>query len=113
MSGEVLDRDQNREILACILQRLQVGIKSYGHGFRVHDDTRQFGTENDDWVEMALEEAIDGSLYLVAQLLRIRDSQRSAEGRGNNRTPPASGERSDDFTPTAPTDRGWKGNPRG
>ena len=99
-----LERDQNREIVAVILQRLQVGIKSYGHGFRIHDDTRQFGTETDDWVEMALEEAIDGSLYLVAQLLRIRDSQRSAEGRGNNRTPPDAVERSGDFNPAAPTD---------
>jgi len=104
LSADVLNRDQNREILACILARLQVGIKSYGHGFRVHDDTRQFGTENDDWVEMALEEAIDGSLYLVAQLLRIRDSQRSAECRGYNRTPRGPVERSGDFNPTVPTE---------
>lgn len=103
MNPKAIDTDQNKEILAIILQRLQIGIKTYGHGFRVHDDTRQFGTENDDWVEMALEEAIDGSLYLVAQLLRIRDSQRNAEGRGNNRTPHDAVESQGDFNPDAPT----------
>ena len=102
-SPKVLDANQNKEILAVILKRLQVGIETYGHGFRVHDDTRQFGTEDDSWVEMALEEAIDGSLYLVAQLLRIRDSQRVSEGRGNNRTPDDAVESQGHFNPDAPT----------
>jgi hypothetical protein len=73
---DVSERDQNQEILDIMMKRLELGIETYGHGFRVHDDTREWGTEEDSWLEMALEEAIDGSLYLVAQLLRIRDKQR-------------------------------------
>ncbi len=64
--------DDNKEIIKMITTRLAVGELTYGHGFRVVDDTRQWGTPNDDWVEMALEEAIDGALYLCAQMLRIR-----------------------------------------
>jgi hypothetical protein len=74
--SDVSERDQNPEILAIIRKRLELGIVNYGHGFRINDDTREWGTEEDSWLEMALEEAIDGSLYLVAQLLRIRDRQR-------------------------------------
>ena len=58
----VIDADDNREIIAMILQRLKTGHKDYGHGFRINDDTRQYGTEKDSWVEMGLEEAIDLSL---------------------------------------------------
>ncbi len=72
----VIDNDDNREVIALILNRLKVGIDEYGHGFRVDDDTTQYGTEDDSWVEMALEEAIDMILYLSSALLRIRRNER-------------------------------------
>lgn len=71
--------DDNNEIMKMIETRLAVGELTYGHGFRVEDDTRQWGTPNDDWIEMALEEAIDGALYLCAQMLRIRRTRQQIE----------------------------------
>lgn len=68
----VLDADDNKEIVALILKALSTGQKEYGHGFRVFDDTTQFGTEDDSWIEMALEEALDMSLYLAAALIRLK-----------------------------------------
>ena len=68
----VLDADDNKEIVALILKQLANGKKEYGHGFRVFDDTTQFGTEDDSWIEMALEEALDMSLYLAAALIRLK-----------------------------------------
>lgn len=72
-------KDDNAEIIKMITTRLAVGELTYGHGFRVMDDTRTWGTPNDDWVEMALEEAIDGALYLCAQMLRIRKTRQEIE----------------------------------
>ena len=68
----VLDADDNREIVALILKQLATGKKEYGHGFRVFDDTTQFGTEDDSWIEMALEEALDMSLYFAAAIIRLK-----------------------------------------
>lgn len=65
-------KNDNAEILEEICSRLEMGVETYGHGFRIGDDTRQFGTREDTWVEMGLEEAIDLSLYLVAELLRMK-----------------------------------------
>ena len=63
--------DDNGEILDIIKQRMEVGLERYGHGLRTADDTRQWGTAEDSWEEMALEEALDGMIYLAASILRI------------------------------------------
>ena len=55
--------DDNGEILDIIKQRMEVGLERYGHGLRTADDTRQWGTAEDSWEEMALEEALDGMIY--------------------------------------------------
>jgi len=73
--GKLWDRDDNQQILQTVVERLEMGIATYGHGFRKDDDTRQFGTEKDTWVEMGLEEALDLSLYLTAELLRMKDER--------------------------------------
>tara|TARA_R100001509_G_scaffold119909_1_gene74187 strand:- start:456 stop:728 length:273 start_codon:yes stop_codon:yes gene_type:complete len=65
-------KNDNAEVLEEVCSRLEMGVETYGHGFRIGDDTRQFGTREDTWVEMGLEEAIDLSLYLVAELLRMK-----------------------------------------
>ena len=49
--------DDNEEILKIITERMELGLKRYGHGLRTGDDTRQWGTKDDSWEEMALEEA--------------------------------------------------------
>ena len=60
--GKLWDKDDNQEILTTVVERLEMGVATYGHGFRKDDDTRQFGTKKDTWVEMGLEEALDLSL---------------------------------------------------
>ena len=50
--------------------RLCLGRERYGHGIRVNDDTTQWGTKTDSWLEMALEEIDDLAIYVAAQLCR-------------------------------------------
>uniref|UniRef100_A0A6C0KEI7 Uncharacterized protein n=1 Tax=viral metagenome TaxID=1070528 RepID=A0A6C0KEI7_9ZZZZ len=64
--------DQNEEILRLIRQRMDIGLERYGHGIRIDDDTRQWGTNQNSWQEMALEELIDGIVYQTAALLRFQ-----------------------------------------
>jgi hypothetical protein len=44
--------------------------KRYGHGIRLNDDTRQWGTKKNSWMEMCEEEIIDGVIYAIADHLR-------------------------------------------
>lgn len=62
----------NQEILFLLKERLQIGLERYGHGINVMDDTRSWGTAEDSWTEMGLEEALDLALYLGAAILRVR-----------------------------------------
>ncbi len=64
--------DDNEAILELIQDRMAKGRTEYGHGIRSADDTRQYGTVDDTWAEMALEEALDMTLYLAAELMRIK-----------------------------------------
>lgn len=54
-----------------IESRLAVGVETYGHGVRVDDDTTQWGTKTDSWLEMGLEEIDDLAIYVIAQLIRV------------------------------------------
>lgn len=63
--------DDNEEIIDLIKKRLDKGAAEYGHGIRVKDDTTNWGTNLDSWTEMGLEEALDLSIYLAAQILRV------------------------------------------
>ena len=69
----------NDEILALLKKRLDIGKERYGHGVRVADDTRTWGTKEDSWEEMALEETLDGLIYLTAQILRIQRLRKAKE----------------------------------
>jgi len=64
--------DDNDEILELIQARLDIGRDRYGHGIRVMDDTRSWGTPADSWAEMGLEEVLDLAIYLTAALVRLR-----------------------------------------
>ena len=77
--NEAHAKDYNAEILKMIQERMEVGKKRYGHGLRINDDTRQWGTKEDSWTEMGLEEILDLQIYLAAQILRIQERER--EGR--------------------------------
>lgn len=51
-------------------ERMDLGMKRYGHGIRLDDDTRQWGTKENSWMEMCEEEILDGILYAIAHNLR-------------------------------------------
>ena len=55
---------------------MKIGIERYGHGLRIHDDTRQWGTKENSWEEMALEEVLDGLVYTASAILRLSERRR-------------------------------------
>ena len=63
-------KDDNERILELIQQRLAIGEERYGHGLRKwwHN---AMGTKIRFLDRMGLEEALDLTIYLSAQLLRI------------------------------------------
>ena len=67
-----LSLDDNPELLAILRERLALGAERYGHGLRSGDDTTQWGTKEDSWAEMGLEEILDMTIYLACALLRVR-----------------------------------------
>ena len=73
--------DDNGEILDIIRERMEVGLERYGHGLRTADDTRQWGTKEDSWEEMALEAALDGMIYLAASILRITRARKEKQSK--------------------------------
>jgi hypothetical protein len=68
------------QIVNLVLQRLNVGIERYGHGVRVLDDTTQYGTENNDWLEMFNEEAGDGIVYIAAKIVEMQKKGKPYDG---------------------------------
>ena len=64
--------DDNQEILKLLEGRLAIGKERYGHGVIVDDDTRKYGTADNNWETMMMEEALDGMIYAAAQLIRIK-----------------------------------------
>jgi hypothetical protein len=61
--------DCNEEIKALIAERMEKGKKTYGHGLMQNSGY--------DWVQEALEEALDLSIYVSARLLEIKNSTTS------------------------------------
>jgi hypothetical protein len=59
-----LDNDCNEEIKTLIAERMEKGKKAYGHGLLQNSGY--------DWVQEALEEALDLSIYLSAKLIEIK-----------------------------------------
>jgi hypothetical protein len=58
--------DCNEEIKTLIAERMEKGKKAYGHGLLQNSGY--------DWVQEALEEALDLSIYLSAKLIEIKNS---------------------------------------
>jgi len=58
----------NSEIISMIKDRLEKGKRQYGDQINVYDGR--------DWIQETLEEALDGLVYLTAELLRLRDSRK-------------------------------------
>lgn len=70
-----LKLDDNWHIIQLLKSRMKLGAERYGHGLRVYDDTRKYGTSADSWEEMGLEEMLDGLVYLSAAMIR-RDREK-------------------------------------
>lgn len=62
--------DDNEEILKLVSARLELGKEKYGHGVIVDNDTKKYGTDDNDWKLMALEEMLDGIVYTTAAIIR-------------------------------------------
>jgi len=67
-----LPEEEQKRILDELQRRLDKGRQTYGHGVRIRDPY--------DWREMALEEVLDGMVYIAAALLRQREEERNAAG---------------------------------
>ena len=59
----------NEEIIRLIESRMEKGRKQYGHGL--------LQNAGYDWLNEALEEALDGCIYLAAKIIEIRALSRS------------------------------------
>jgi hypothetical protein len=66
--------DMNEMIADFIIKRLKLGQDRYSHGIRIYDDTTKYGTEENDWLLMALEEMLDGIIYITAAHFRDIDN---------------------------------------
>ena len=60
----------DRYIKRRLTDRMKLGSERYGHGVRPSDDTRQWGTKENDWFEMAEEELLDAIMYINADYHR-------------------------------------------
>ena len=70
----VENADDNERILSLLKGRLALGYKKYGHGVRIHEDTKEaYGMPTNDWLHMGLEELLDGIIYMTAAILRLQD----------------------------------------
>jgi len=73
--------DDNKEILELLVERLRLGKDRYKHGVRIADDTRQWGTKENSWEDMFLEEALDGLIYAAASIIRLKRHRLEGGGR--------------------------------
>jgi hypothetical protein len=61
----MVDEGCNSDIKKLIEERMEKGIKQYGHGLKQDSGY--------DWVQEALEEVLDMSIYICAKLVEIKN----------------------------------------
>ena len=64
--------------------RLALGRERYGHGVIVDQDTTKFGTKENDWILMGLEELLDGLVYISASIIRENRKKTESDKNENN-----------------------------
>ena len=67
--------DCNKEIIRLIESRMEKGRQQYGHGL--------LQNAGYDWVQEALEEALDLSIYLSAKLIEIKEKSHHTPSASN------------------------------
>ena len=60
------------DIMPKIERRLEIGIERYGHGIIALDDTTQYGSESNDWLDMMEEECIDALVYCASKRAQMK-----------------------------------------
>ena len=65
------NQDNNNDIIHLISKRLDLGKERYGVGMRI-DNTKY------DWEKEALEELLDGMIYITTRLLQIRSNRNNS-----------------------------------
>jgi hypothetical protein len=63
---KVMDTEMNDRILDLVKERMAKGRAQYGHGL--------LEKSGYDWVQEALEEALDLSIYVAARLIEIKNT---------------------------------------
>jgi hypothetical protein len=58
------------DLMQRLRSRIHLGLERYGHGIRASDDTREWGTRENSWMEMCEEEILDGIVYTAAHRIR-------------------------------------------
>lgn len=62
-------------LLSNINKRLEFGFKKYGHGVDIHQNMGDYTQSGmDSFLEMQLEEIMDGIIYTVCSYLRIKNN---------------------------------------
>jgi len=59
-----MEDDCNNDIIDLIMDRMEKGRATYGHGLQPND--------GHDWIQEALEEALDLAIYLSTKLIQIK-----------------------------------------
>lgn len=67
------------ELQSAIQERLKKGEKDYGHKIQIMDDTTTWGTTNNSWLEMAVEEIADAIIYVLTHYLRLIETNQVSE----------------------------------
>jgi hypothetical protein len=70
-------RDFQKDINDLLCKRLEFGRQKYGHGVNINENTRNFGTAQDSWGEMFMEETLDGMVYAAAAMLRRKKENKN------------------------------------
>ena len=63
--------DCNDQIKKLIAERMEKGKRAYGHGL--------LQNAGYDWVQEALEEALDLAIYISARLIEVQQSQKAVD----------------------------------
>ena len=74
----------NNEIIDLIMDRMEKGRATYGHGLQPND--------GHDWIQEALEEALDLSIYLSTKLIQIKMFEKRNAESSRSRVPGYSSE---------------------
>jgi hypothetical protein len=76
---EVCDKHLLSELTDAVRSRLEKGEKEYGHKIRIMDDTTTWGTKNNSWLDMAVEEIADAIIYVLTHHLRLIETNQVTE----------------------------------